>query len=214
MEPWPERPAASGTMAALLSRRPVTYRRAPSDLEVGLPLGIRHTAERGRDPAVPWRNPRIAPQLEARLFGSSTALASITPTASGDDVPPRVFAASRTGNDVVQVLGLPPAILAGVAVPMEHGSPVHRNPPRIGNRHKSTKLHHRWRRHRDVLGVPYHAVGHDDIGAVGKDEHQRPLNGDDRQRLETRIEHKCARHEERVPGVRKTLGEGRYLPTT
>jgi hypothetical protein len=45
-----------------------------------------------------------------------------------------------------------------------------------------------------VLGVPYHAVGHDDIGTVGKDEHQRPLNGNDRQRLETCIEHECAGH--------------------
>ena len=139
---------------------PVTDWCSLLDLEVGRPLRIRHTAERGCDPAIPRRHPRVASQLEARLFGSSASLARIAPTAGGDHVAPRVFAPSRTGNDVVQVLSLPPTILAGVAVAMEDGSPVHRNPPRIRHRHKSAKLHHRWRRHRYVLGVPYLSLIH------------------------------------------------------
>lgn len=135
---------------------------------------------------------RHTSEIEPCLGRCATALLRVATPACGDDIRPGVLAALGPWNDVIEILGLMAAVLASVAVTLEDGPSVDRDPPLIRNPHVSSESHDRRRRHRDDLGTPERSVCNQNVGAITEHEHQGASHGDHRERFQACVQDECS----------------------
>ncbi len=110
--------------------------------------------------------------------------------------PPR-----ERGIDVVDVLRRAAAVLAALAVAGEHGPARERHAGPVRDPHEVGQPDHRRHREAQALGVELGVVARDDDGLLLQDQHHRPPNRDDAQRLEAGVEHQRSSQASRPPRI-------------
>ena len=100
------------------------------------------------------------------------ALAHVARTARCHDVLPRVRTTLAARDDVVDALSRSGAVLASVAVPGEHATPVQGRPATVRHLDEVAELDHRRHGQREVLGPQGLTGVVDEIGLVP--EHWEP----------------------------------------
>src|SRR5262249_14686635 len=140
-----------------------------------------------------WRAWRPV-EPETGLAWETVFLARVARAAARHDVLPRVRAAARTRDHVVDVLGRPVAVLATVTVAREHRAARQRHPVAMRHPHEVDEPDHRGHGHDGALGVELGTVALDHLGLLLQHEDDRSPNGHDAQRLEAGIQQQRSTH--------------------
>lgn len=160
---------------------------AVGEAEVLLPGGI-DAVDGDDDPdAVVGRLGGMA-EAEADVGGAAVLLAGVTGPARGDDVVPGMAAAAALGDDVVDVLGGAPAVLALELVPNEHGAARERRPGAVGHLHEVVETDDAGPGNAEGLGAEHDPVGVKDVGLAFQGKDERPPHGHNAQRLVRSVE--------------------------
>lgn len=144
---------------------------------------------------------RVAGEPHAGLLQRSIPLAGVARTTGSHDVLPGVRSTSRTRHHMVEVLGLPPAVLAGVAIPDKHGSPVERHPAPVWDLDVPHQSDDRGHCDRHTLRRPVPALFLDHLGLVPHQEHDGAPRRDHRKWLVGGVQHQGLLHQRRLPAA-------------
>lgn len=83
----------------------------------------------------------MSQQRQVRLRWQPAALANVAASTGSHHIVPGIEPTTRLGDDVVDALGRPAAVLAGVLVSAEHRPPGNRDTALVRHVHESRQLH-------------------------------------------------------------------------
>ncbi len=159
--------------------------------QVVLPAGF-EPAERQSE-AVGGRE-RAARQVEPGLLRRAVLLLGVAAPAGRHHVLPRVGAAPRARDHVIQVLRRRGAVLARPFVTGEDRPTGERSVRTVGHANVAAEPDDGRRLHRDRRRAEHHAVRDDDLGLLLQDQHHGSARGNHREGRIGRVEHQGATH--------------------
>jgi hypothetical protein len=138
-----------------------------------------------------WRA-RCVAQSHSYIRRRPVLLMGIAGTARRHDVLPRMLPSPTPRNDVVDVLGRAPAVLALVVVADEHRPARQRGPRPVRHPHVVIEAHDARAGDLEALGAENDTVRVQHLGLTLEGEYQRPPHRHDTQRLQGHIQNQCS----------------------